>query len=192
MKKAILSAIAVAATLSTAQAAVFNGPSIGLVGGVNISKLEIPANTIKVSTSKTLGAFGVQFLYDMSKANALYFGLGLDALGYTGSLDLGSRSYKLKFSSQLDARLGYNFCGQTIAYVLAGGRLINHEFKAPGESNSETRFATVIGAGVATKIADKVSLGLEYRYSFDRDFDLGAAKLKVRSNQVLAKVSYHF
>lgn len=213
MKKIIASALIAAATLSASQAAVFNGYSAGLTAGTLIAKYDakIKANNTTVDLmkmSKALGSYGVHFDYDRSAANSFYWGLGLDFSIYSGHAKKTNKDLKAKmsysWSSELDTRLGYNFCNNVAAYGLVGLRLYKKTFKLiDTDDNStlynktKTRLAPVIGFGTKVKVSDKVSVGAEYRYAFERKETtsiLGVASIKETqsSHAVLAKVSYHF
>ena len=197
MKKIIASAVIAAATLSASQAAVFNGASAGLTMGTNTTTFKDKDVDGTTTNHKTIGLYGIHFAYDFSKANSVYFGLGLDVLsGFTKMKfkeDEGKFTVKYRVSSELDAKLGYNICNQTVLYGLVGGKVYNYASKdSDGDKSSDTHFAPVIGLGAATKVSEKISAGLEYRYSFDRTTKDEDSKFKMRSHAVLAKVSYHF
>lgn len=214
MKKIIASAVIAAATLSASQAAVFNGASAGLTLGTLITKYDakLKANNTNVrlaKLSKALGSYGVHFDYDRSAANSFYWGLGLDFAMYSGKATKTIDDIKAKmsysWSSEFDVRLGYNFCNNVAAYGLTGLRLYKKDFKMIDTDDnstffkkSKTRLAPVIGLGAKVKVSDKVSVGAEYRYAFERKettalIGTGASiKETQRSHAVLAKVSYHF
>lgn len=205
MKKIIASAVIAAATLSASQAAVFNGASAGLTMGTLTSKYDNKANTTKFNASKTFGAYGVHFDYDRSSCNSFYWGLGLDFAIYSGKMQKTSALLNLKakatysWSSEFDVRLGYNFGNTVAVYGLAGVRLYDKTIKLYNATTnallakeSKTRFAPTLGLGAKVKVADKVSVGAEYRYAFERKETFGTVKSKQSSHAVLAKVSYHF
>ncbi|WP_010300279.1 outer membrane protein [Candidatus Odyssella thessalonicensis] len=230
MKKIIASAVVAIATLSASQAAVFNGASAGLTAGVlntnNTFRFnhDVPGVTNgshKSAAAKGLGSFGIHFDYDRSAANAFYWGLGLDLMFYTGKATKSSAitdatigvnvpvkmEAKYKWSSEVDARFGYNFCNNVVAYALTGLRFYNKEVKISLNNENfkdkarKHRFAPVLGAGVKAKVTNNLSVGAEYRYAFERKMTdkgdvLGVlsynAQLKQQSHAVLAKVSYHF
>ncbi|MBW8309544.1 MAG: outer membrane beta-barrel protein [Candidatus Paracaedibacteraceae bacterium] len=232
MKKIIASAVVAAATLSASQAAVFNGYSVGITGGSFTSHNKLKATGAKGKLDKTFGTYGIHFDYDRSAPNAFYWGLGLDVMVFSGkksqtgtvpvrgvvgvrALD-GNLSSTLKlryrWSSELDARFGYNICNNAAVYGLVGARAYNKIFTvntsfngtvngaATNASNSDkvkkTRIAPVVGAGIKAKIAANLSAGLEYRYAFEREEKYTGfetkAKFKQDAHAVLAKVSYHF
>lgn len=214
MKKIIASALIAAATLSASQAAVFNGYSAGLTAGVLSAKTKhsFKANNITDSTkiNKTYGAYGVHFDYDRSASNAFYWGLGLDFLLHSGKGTKTANglksSVKYSWSSELDARLGYNFCNNVVAYGLAGVRLAKKvsDFnvkKTVGlvtvtarAKKSSAEFAPTLGFGAKVKVSDQISVGAEYRYAFEGTEKTATSnqKIKQSSQAVLAKVSYHF
>ncbi len=216
MKKIIASAVIAAATLSASQAAVFNGASAGLTAGTLTSKTKHSFKKDSVFGSakfnKTYGAYGVHFDYDRSAANSFYWGLGLDVLLHSGKSSKtvsGLKStVKYSWSSEFDARFGYNFCNNVVAYGLAGIRLYKKEFnmnttKTVGATvvkatmkKTGSELAPTLGLGAKVKVSDKISLGAEYRYAFEKDVKSnnngGTQKLKNSSHAVLAKVAYHF
>lgn len=179
MKKVIAAALITAAVGSQAEATVFNGFAVGVNAGAT------QLRDAHGHGKKTLGTYGIQFDYEASKSNSLYWGLGLDVSLYSGKSKSHGWSYKYNFSSELDAHLGYNFCNQTVAYGLAGVKLVNSKISGYHASKKHTKFAPVIGAGVKTKVTDKVSAGLEYRYAFKNDH-------KITNHAVLTRISYHF
>lgn len=209
MKKIIASAVIAAATLSASQAAVFNGASAGLTMGTLTSKFDNKVNTTKFNASKTFGSYGVHFDYDRSACNSFYWGLGLDFAMYSGTMKKTSRALNLKvkstysWSSEFDVRLGYNFGNAAAVYGLAGLRLYDKTIKlfnattnAQVAKESKTRLAPTLGLGAKVKVSDKVSVGAEYRYAFERKETFKTinltAKSKQHSHAALAKVSYHF
>ena len=212
MKKIIASAVIAAATLSASQAAVFNGASAGLTLGTLTSKTKhsYKVNNIYGSNkvNKTFGAYGVHFDYDRSSCNSFYWGLGYDFMLHSGKATKtvnGLKStVKYSWSSELDARLGYNFGNTVVAYALAGVRLYKKEFNMNARKTvggitavatmrkNSAEFAPTLGLGAKVKVSDKISLGAEYRYAFERTEKLGSQKLKNASHAALAKVSYHF
>ena len=213
MKKIIASAVIAAATLSASQAAVFNGASAGLTMGTLITKYDAKlkvanTNVTLAKMSKALGSYGIHFDYDRSASNAFYWGLGLDFSVYSGKASKTTDDVKTKmsysWSSELDVRLGYNFCNHVAAYGLAGLRLYKKEFKMiDTDDNStfykkaKTRVAPVIGLGTKVKVSDTVSVGAEYRYAFERKettslVGLASVKQTQSSHAALVKVSYHF
>lgn len=217
MKKIIACAVVVAATLSTSQAAVFNGASVGLSAGTLTSKYTAKTSVLgfhaKKSVNNTFGTYGIHFDYDRSHANTFYWGMGLDFMLYSGSKsknivdadgDVAKLTTKYSWSSELDARFGYNFCNNAIVYGLAGLRLYDKNIKLIDTFDGEvvykkhkTKVAPVIGAGFKAKVTNNISAGIEYRYAFEREDKYSVnniAHLKVTqdSHAVLAKVSYHF
>jgi outer membrane immunogenic protein len=223
MKKIIASAVVAAATLSASQAAVFNGYSAGLSGGSftsnNRAKLSILNNTAaKGKLNKTFATYGIHFDYDRSSANSFYWGLGLDAMFFAGkkthTFTNGKMSLKYSWTSELDARFGYNICNNAAVYALVGLRAYHKKINYSGsvrvagrttttaDKMDKTRFAPVIGGGVKAKISANISAGLEYRYAFEREDKLkvisntagtiASSKFKQDAHAVLAKVSYHF
>ena len=209
MKKIIASAVIAAATLSASQAAVFNGASAGLTLGTLTSKFDNKIGGTKFNASKTFGAYGVHFDYDRSSCNSFYWGLGLDFSLYSGKMQKSFALLNTKvkatysWSSEFDVRLGYNFGNSAVVYGLAGLRLQDKTIKILNATTnvllakeSKTRLAPTIGLGAKVKVSDKVSVGAEYRYAFERKETLTGinhvAKSKQTSHAALAKVSYHF
>ncbi len=179
MKKVIAAVLITAAAGSQADATVFNGFAVGVNGGVTILKQHNHGG------EKVLGTYALQADYDMSKINSFYAGLGLDFALYTGKAGNRHASYKYNWSSEADIRLGYNFCDRTVVYGLVGTKLVNSKATYFGHSKKHTKFAPVIGLGAKTKLAEKISGGLEYRYAFKNAH-------KIMNHAVLARVSYHF
>ncbi|AIK97111.1 outer membrane protein [Candidatus Odyssella acanthamoebae] len=214
MKKIIASAVVAAATLSASQAAVFNGYSAGITAGSFSSQNrwnhKDNGTTQKEKLNKTFGTYGIHFDYDRSAPNAFYWGLGLDAMLFSGKKTHTDQEEGIKetlkytWSSELNARLGYNICNNAAVYGLVGVRAYHKKLKAlDTDDNSviykleKTRLAPVIGAGIKAKVAANISAGVEYRYAFEKKrtwkyADGSKSELKQDSHAVLAKVSYHF
>lgn len=228
MKKIIASAVVAIATLSASQAAVFNGASAGLTVGAHLSRNNarytvnhsVQGRLLdeKAKLNRNFGTFGIHFDYDRSAANAFYWGMGLDLMFYSGAKakkseadDAVQTKIKYNWSSEVDARFGYNFCNNVAAYALAGLRVYNKEIKlidtddnSTVEKYKKTRLAPVIGLGTKFKVTNNISLGAEYRFAFEKNhkktqsLNLGnataheKAELRQNSHSILAKVSYHF
>lgn len=143
-------------TMQDAQARLFNGASIGANAGVMFSQDRLGTTNIDgVSVkfkgkNKTLGDFGIQGDFAMSRPNALYGAVGISVnyltdigtrtSGFTnmnallGSGNtLNSISLKLKVKQNVVGDFtfsgGYNFCDNLVVYALAGFRLTTKKYK---------------------------------------------------------------
>lgn len=213
MIKKVITAALVTVAASQADAAVFNGFAVGANAGIMHTTNEIKVANVNWTgkhLDKTVGVFGIQFDYDKTTTSGFYWGLGLDFDFYTGKYDKKFTdglntldiSYKYNWSSEFDVRLGYNFCKQTIVYGLFGVRAYEKKSKVdlnsdPLNHKNETRGAPVVGLGVKTKLSDKISGGVEYRYAVEKNNKYvynGVTVLteKIDNHSVLARVSYHF
>lgn len=233
MKKIVAVALLSSVAVASSNAAVFNGYSFGINGGVVNSHNELKSNVpfLKGTAKKTHGVFGIQLDYDISRANDIYFGLGLDFAVYTGKSHkqlakgpVAQNGYflrgqtdfhsKPKWHSELDARIGYNFCNKGVLYALVGLKLFKLENKITTTSSivgpnglvvngasvakgDKTKLAPVVGAGTLFQISPTVSTGIEYRYSIDRKGTLKSNGVKIAkweqdSHTVLARLRFHF
>lgn len=149
-----------------------------------------------------------------SAANSWLYGFGIEAGYVAGNPSSTKTDAGLTTKSALNpgifaaanARLGWDFGNKWALYGLISGRALkvksvvkqtvatlNREFR-----NNDTVFGFGVGAGVQVDVAERVSLGLEYRHYWDQSIkaknDLGrtAGKIDLGSNLVLAKLSYKF
>lgn len=172
---------AVAMNISTADAAVFNGFGVGVGAGVTIATAKVKQTGFGSSHySKTNGILQILFEYEKSKANCFYWGLGLDASLYYG------KNKVYKWSDNLDARFGYNFCDRGVVYGLVGMKLYQYKHL------NSVRLAPVFGVGGKLKVANNISVGLEYKYAIEKRYSRHNVKVDIDSHTILTKVSYHF
>lgn len=182
-KKIIAAAFisAVGMNISTADAAVFNGFGVGAGAGVTIATAKAKNPGFGTTHhSQTSGILQILFEYEKSRANCFYWGLGLDASLYYG------KNKVYKWSDNLDARFGYNFCNRGVVYGLVGMKLYHYRHA------SGVNLAPVFGAGGKLKIAKNVSVGLEYKYAIEKKYRHNHSKIDVDSHTILTRVTYHF
>lgn len=213
MKKIITAAIAAFAVTAQAEAKVFNGFAMGLNAGVLFEENKIPSfGPLRMKdANNTLGQFGVQFDYEMSKANGFYGSFGLAFSFPTGKssstkhLGLGNIkvSTQKHVNTELLAALGYNWCDKVVAYGITGFSVAKKHYQVKvsvgpnvlvNSKGSTTITSGILGAGVKTKLSDKISAGIEYKHEFQPNVKIKHTnkKFKSSSNEVLARVSYHF
>lgn len=217
MKKVIAAALLTASVASQADAAVFNGFGAGVNAGVLFAhnsankklKNELSEYGLKIKNGhKTLGLFGLQFDYEMSKANSLYSRASLLFSLPTGGASLKAKNddsemkltIKNRFTTELHGALGYNFCNDVAVYALAGLAIVkpSAKFVIDGEKvkvKTKTKALPVVGAGLMKKVTDKISAGIEYKHTFGPNYkvsDFNGSKISTSSDAVLARVTYHF
>ena len=214
MIKKVIAAAFVTVVASQADAVPFNGFNIGFNGGVLMAHNEIShtSNLPQIKkANKTLGLFGVQFGYEMSRANSLYSRVGILVSFPTGKANSSTRVFgqqDIHFTAkngpmtEFQAAMGYNFCNDVAAYGLVGLSVSKKTYTLEQGSRTilangkksvkETKAAPVVGFGAMKKIDRNLTVGAEYKHTFEQDKKLINAKFKSDSDTVLARVSYHF
>ncbi len=165
------------------------------------------------------GALGISLNFPTtgSKSKTTSFSNVNAILLTTGfTLDSITLKYKVKqgINSDFTFSGGYNFCNQTVLYALVGFRLSskNHKLKFIETITDFTPTTTVttytrgrkqkttpvFGAGFKTKVAPKITTGLEYKYSYKNngikykiDGPVISGKIKSHDHAVLARASFH-
>ena len=201
MKFYVVSAIALIAGCSivgTAQAEMFNGPTVGVQAGWTQNKIgntKTDLGATSVNASKDSATLGGLFGYDRRFGRLVVGGeAGLNfgtSDKVSGGTSAASATVDPKRSIDLTARAGYLVAPQTLVYARAGytnDRI--HTTLASGTSTlsaSEDRDGWLVGGGVERAITDKVSARVEYRYA-----DLSNGHGKYDRNQVLSGIVFHF
>ena len=221
MKKVLALAVVSALTASVAVADsgrnVFTGWSAGVHGGWASTRANptlylnsaIQSNTAADNFNQ--GFAGAHLDWTRSAPNSWLHGLGValgsgfsssdtDMLNPAG-VKLANYNVKRQFYGELVARLGWNCHDKWALYALAAVRLQNVKVDLNllnGTSRSTTNqiWSIAPGLGVDYKFANRFSAGLQYRYTFDQNFEWNTGANRVSSNlnshNVLARVSYHF
>lgn len=126
----------------------------------------------------------------------------------------GTYRVKQEFNGDFTFAAGYNFCGNQVLYVLAGVRYSSkkHKFTFVETVTDTTPTTTtttyvvgkkqqampVFGAGFKTRLGQKVTVGIDYKYSYAHHvkYKISAPVIKGRINtqdqSVVARMSYHF
>lgn len=231
-------------SIHNVEARLFNGYSIGANAGVlldqnRLGRTEIDEVHLKFKgKSSIMGYLGIQGDFEMSRPNDLYGALSISvnfpttetksktktfsnvgAILFSTGFTLDSISLRYKVRQGVDGDFtfagGYNFCNQTVVYLLAGFRLTtkHQKLKFTETVTDLDQIATtttyvigkrhiglpVLGAGFKTKVASKITVGLDYKYCYKaHDFKykihapLISGKIKPQDHSVLARASYHF
>ena len=177
--KVAFAVILTSLTTFNAEARLFNGASIGGNAGVMFSqdrlgKTDIDGISLKFKgKNKTLGNFGIQGDFEMSRVNALYGALGVslnfltnigsktssftNVNGLLGSGNtLNNISLKFKVHQNIVGDFtfagGYNFCDNLVVYALAGFRITTKKYKFTfTEIVTDVNFNTTTTTYVRTK-----------------------------------------
>jgi len=177
----------------------FNGPFVGAQAGWSedrLSRTQTSLGRLVGSGHHSSIAVGGFAGYDYKLTNRIVIGAeaGLsvgtdDAL--TGG-DIGTRfMVDPKRSIDLSARAGYLIDDRTLIYGRAGYSNVKERARLLSASehlsDSDTRDAWFLGAGLEREVMPKVTTRLEYRYS-----DLSDGSGKWDRHQVLLGAAYHF
>jgi opacity protein-like surface antigen len=110
--------------------------------------------------------------------------------GFTGA-DAGD-TYSLNWDGSIRARLGLDFDG-VLPYAEAGVAFANADLVTPAAGTfNNTHTGWTAGAGVEFKVADPVSVNVEYRYSDYGDATYGGDSVHLNNNIVKLGANYHF
>jgi outer membrane immunogenic protein len=201
MNKLVFSiALMVAGGISTtAQAQTFNGPYIGVQGGLNHDKvgtLGTQIGAIAIDRSKDSFTGGVYAGYDVPIAPRVVIGVeagfnlaASDSVTRMGGNDLAqiNPSYAFDFS----ARAGYLVADRTLLYVRGGYDNVRAKVTrgTPGATiqDKESFDGWLVGGGIERSLTDSVTARIEYRYS-----DLSGGDGKFDRHQALVGVAYRF
>jgi outer membrane immunogenic protein len=171
----------------------WSGFYIGAGGGVGagVHELNIPAGPVNFNGIGAEGIFGeVTIGYDFLVTPRFLLGAyadfrfgGIDttlsAPGFSASLDA-------EYGFDILARAGYLFTPRTLGYLLGGYTWQHFDLSVPGFGNYDwDSSGYVLGFGMETAIAEKITLKTEYRYSDYSSEDLFAAGF------VTTEPSYH-
>lgn len=225
-------------------ARLFNGYSIGANAGVLLDQNRLGVTHIDgvslkfKGKSSAMGYLGIQGDFEMSRPNDLYGALGIslnlptttsksgtksfpnvNATLLSTGFTLNSMSLKYKVRQGINGDFtfaaGYNFCNQSVLYVLAGFRLSSKKHKLKFVETvtdlvplttittyvigKKKKAAPILGAGFKTKVASKITVGLDYKYCYkthDLKYKISApvisGKIKSHDHAVLARASFHF
>lgn len=125
--------------------------------------------------------------YDHEFANGFVAGVMLDGRysGIATTIDTGpilgpgSVNVDMDYGFDILARAGYKFTGATLGYLLAGYSWQHFDINATGAGTLIDWDASglTVGAGLDAAVSDRVTLGLEYRYSHFEGEDFGTGGL---------------
>jgi outer membrane immunogenic protein len=192
MKTYLILAAAFAGWSAQASAQDFNGPSVGIQGGLNETDVRLSGG------DRTRDSFvGGGFLgYDHQVTPHIVIGaqaeFNMAADDSFGRSD-GTTAVRIdpRYSFDLTARAGYLVTPATLVYLRGG--YSNARVRTTVDTASAARTTTdnrngwLIGGGVERMIWSRVSARMEYRYS-----DLSDGGAKFDRHQVLFGVAYRF
>ena len=171
----------------------WDGPYIG--ASVGYGWATVTDNTSPDSSAANGWLLGGQLGYNFHLSDTLVGGVEGDlnwndqqGSGFTG-VDAGD-SYRINWDGSIRGRLGLDFDG-VLPYVEAGIAFANADLDTPAAINN-TYTGWTAGAGVEFKVADPLSVNVEYRYSDYGDQTYGGESLHLNNNIVKAGVNYHF
>lgn len=215
MKKTLFAATAAILALASVEGAVancgFNGWSAGVNAGWMSTKANLKFNGVKLNDSTySTAPIGLHLDWTRSAANSWLYGFGLEA-GYAAgkpsnnfNATVGGVNTPFKatldprFYGGLNARLGWNFHNQWALYGLVAGRALNTKYTLTDNltnvsgSKTKTVFGLGAGAGADVKVAERWTLGVQYRHFWENNIKDGTSKVDLRSHNVIAKLSYSF
>lgn len=152
-------------------------------------------NTAADSSAVNGWLLGGQAGYDFHLSDTIVGGVEGDlnwndqqGSAFTGA-DAGD-TYRINWDGSLRGRLGLDFDG-VLPYVEAGVAFANADFNLPG-GGTNTYTGWTAGGGVEFKVADPVSVNVEYRYSDYGDATYGRDSVHLNNNIVKLGVNYHF
>lgn len=132
-------------------------------------------------------SIGGQLGYNFGLAGVIVAGVEGDInwSGETGNL--AGASFRKNWDGSLSGRLGVDIDG--ILPYAEGGVAIANATLGP---DSATHTGWTAGAGIEFKVADPVSLNVEYRYADYGTATYGGVSHKLADNSVRVGVNYHF
>ncbi|RWB22121.1 MULTISPECIES: outer membrane protein [Mesorhizobium] len=157
----------------------------GLGAGASVHQIDVPPAGVKFNGLGGEGVFGEASLGYDQDFGSWVAGIMVDARysGMTSELDLGGGQINLDTDYGFDVlgRVGMKVNEATLAYALAGYSWQHFDLNASdpiGDIIDWGSSGFSVGGGLETAVSDKMTVGIEYRYSqFEKhDFsaDLGA------------------
>ncbi|KUM25796.1 hypothetical protein AU467_24845 [Mesorhizobium loti] len=157
----------------------------GLGAGASVHQIDVPPAGVKLNGIGGEGVFGEASLGYDQDFGSWVAGIMVDARysGMTSELDLGGGQINLDTDYGFDVlgRVGMKVNEATLAYALAGYSWQHFDLNASdpiGDIIDWGSSGFSVGGGLETAVSDKMTVGIEYRYSqFEKhDFsaDLGA------------------
>ncbi|MDX8450382.1 outer membrane protein [Mesorhizobium captivum] len=157
----------------------------GLGAGASVHQIDVPPAGVKFNGLGGEGVFGEASLGYDQDFGSWVAGVMVDARysGMTSQLDLGGGQINLDTDYGFDVlgRVGMKVNEATLAYALAGYSWQHFDLNASdpiGDIIDWGSSGFSVGGGLETAVSDKMTVGIEYRYSqFEKhDFsaDLGA------------------
>lgn len=147
----------------------------GLGAGAVVHQIEIPPADVKANGLGGEGVFGEASIgYDQDMGSWVVGGL-VDARlsGIKSKLELGgilggvdSVSFNTDYGFDVLGRIGMKVNEATLAYALAGYSWQHFKLDAPAPLDVDWGSSGFsVGAGLETAVSDKMTVGIEYRYS---------------------------
>ncbi|RAZ90527.1 porin family protein [Mesorhizobium hawassense] len=169
----------------------------GLGAGASVHQLEVPPAGVKLNGIGGEGVFGEASLGYDQDFGTWVAGVLVDARysGMTSKLDLGGGSINLDTDYGFDVlgRVGMKVNEATLAYALAGYSWQHFDLNASDPIGDIVDWGSSgfsVGAGLETAVSDKMTVGLEYRYSQFEKHDFSSV-LGAPDGTITSTPSFH-
>jgi outer membrane immunogenic protein len=163
--------------------------------GANVSYGWGTATDSTATDTANLTGYGVggQIGYNFHLTDNLVLGVegDLNWNNQKATYGASSNTYKVNWDGSVRGRLGVDLDG-ILPYAEAGIAFANATQNVAGTDFSATHTGWTAGAGVEFKIADPVSLNVEYRYANYGTQTFNGNTVGLTDNSVRVGVNYHF
>jgi len=165
------------------------GASVGYGWGTATDTTLVPSDSASANGFLVGGQIG----YNFHLTDNLVLGVegDLNWNDQNGDFDTAATNYRINWDGSARARLGVDLDG-ILPYVEAGVAFANADTAIGGTDASNTHTGWTAGGGVEFKVADPISLNIEYRYSDYGSQTYGADTVGLTDNTVKLGVNYHF
>ncbi|MDR3472734.1 MAG: porin family protein [Devosia sp.] len=169
----------------------WDGPYIGASVGYGWGTAS--DSTVGDSASLTGFMVGGQVGYNFHLSNNIVAGVegDLNWNDQTGTFGTSGNTYRINWDGSARGRLGVDLDG-ILPYVEAGVAFANATDSISGSDYSNTHTGWTAGAGVEFKVADPISVNVEYRYSDYGSQTYNGNSVALTDNTVKAGINYHF
>jgi outer membrane immunogenic protein len=100
-------------------------------------------------------------------------------------------TYRMNWDASIRGRVGVDIDG-ILPYAEAGVAFANADLNTPAASTNNTYTGYTVGGGVEFKVADPVSVNVEYRYSDYGDQSFAGNSVHLNDNTGKVGLNYHF
>jgi outer membrane immunogenic protein len=169
----------------------WDGPYIGASVGYGWGTAS--DSTATDSASLTGFIVGGQVGYNFHLSNNIVAGVegDLNWNDQTGTFGTSGNAYRINWDGSVRGRLGLDLDG-ILPYAEAGVAFANATDTMGGTDYSNTHTGWTAGAGVEFKVADPISVNVEYRYSDYGTQTYNGNSVALTDNTVKAGINYHF